>query len=512
MNQIKQTNKDIINIWSKSPTKFIKAIWWLTPQKILPKNKDFYLSVLKRAETDDNILWELKNDMFEPFKKGQQITWQQALIIRSLERAVNWEWRRNISIRTWHGIWKSNIMSKVIIWFLFCHYKSKIWLTAPDAQTLYDALFSEVGKALWDIKKEEIKSMFDKTTDYLRVVWAEDDWFARCKTGKKENPEALAWLHADNIMLIGEEASWIPEEIFTSWQSNLTWDLSIFILIWNPLRNIGFFYETFGDPDWANLHFDGEQSPITWDYPSRISKKYGKDSDEYRRRVWWHFPREDILDTKGYVQLIMKDDIKKQAWLHLYWERKMLWVDCAWAWKDLTTWVLRDNIWSVIVWSEKISDPQSIATKTLTLMKHFWVEANDVIIDNFWAGANVWMLLAKVWYMPRPIYVWEKKIWGKEIIEDGQKMLNLRSLLYWRAKKWIEWWGILDENESWKELEHIRYKRNLNDQIQIMSKEEMRKEWYKSPDFADAHSLTFIETDLSPKDDWPINFDYSWGL
>ncbi len=480
---MKQTNQDIINIWKKSPTKFIKSIWGLTPQE---KGK--------------------------PFIKWKHITWQQNEIVLALEDAVNRRWPCNISIRTWHWIGKSNIMSKVIIWFLFCYYKSKIWLTAPDSQTLYDALFSEVWKALWDIEKEEIKWMFEKTTDYLRVKWAEDDRFARCKTWKKENPEALAGLHADSIMLIWEEASWIPEEIFTSWQSNLTWDLNIFILIGNPLRNVWFFYETFGDEDWNNLHFNWEESPITWDYPERIAKKYGKDSDEYRRRVKWDFPREDILDTKGYVQLVSKDDIKKRDNLNLYWDRKMLWVDCAWTGKDLTTWVLRDNIWAVIIWSEKISDENSIAQKTITIAKQFWVDAKDIIIDNFGAWANVWMVLAKMWYVPTPIYVWERKQFWNSIEEWGQKMLNLRSLLYWRAKTWLEGWGLVNIHDWWKEMEHIRYKRSLKDEIQIMSKDEMRKEWYKSPDFADAFSLSFYEKELNPKDEWPINIDLSWML
>jgi hypothetical protein len=44
----------------------------------------------------------------------------------------------------------------------------------------------------------------------------------RCKTGKKENPEALAGLHANSIMLIGEEASGLVEEILSGGESNLT--------------------------------------------------------------------------------------------------------------------------------------------------------------------------------------------------------------------------------------------------------------------------------------------------
>ena len=488
------TNKEILQLWQKDPFAFISDIWWLVPQKVLPEYEEFYFDVLKRVEEEKNceIMDELKLYMFEPFIRWVHITWQQSLIIQAIKDAINWLKPSTIVIKTWHGIWKSNIMWKVIVWFLFCYWYSKIWLTAPDSQTLYDALFSEVWNSVNSMNNEDLKTAFKKTEDYLSVVWAEDQWFARCKTWKKENPEALAWLHAQYIALICDEASWIPNEIFESWQSNLTGDLNLFIMIWNPLRNVWFFYDAFWDVSCQNLHFNGCESPITWDYPQKIKEKYWEDSDEYRRRVLGKFPREDILDDKWYVQLIMSDNIKQEWELELFGNRKILGVDCAWEWKDLTTWVLRDNIGAIIVWSEKISDDKSIAEKTLTIMKQYSVDPGDVILDNFGAGANVAVELAALWYKTSPIYVWASKLNWMEIIEEGQKILNIRALLYWRLKAWIEWGAKLRSHNSWLvELTSIRYKRNLNDKIQLMPKLDMKKLWYKSPDFADALSLTF---------------------
>jgi len=491
------SNKEILNIWRKDPFIFIEDIWNLIPQKILPEYEEFYFDVIKRSQEDVEVLDELKLYMFEKFEFWKHVTWQQCLILQAIKDAVNWVWPNQISIKTGHWIWKSSILWKIIIWFLFCFFKSKIWLTAPDSQTLYDSLFSEVWKSLSAIQSEEIKSMFNKTEDYLRVVWAEDEWFARCKTWKKENPEALAWLHAENIALIADEASWISKEIFESWISNLTWKVSLLILIWNPIRNIWYFFDSFWDPNFGNLHFNGEESPITWDYPQKIIDKYWKDSDEYRRRVAGKFPREDVLDDKWYVQLLTSDKIRQQPDLKLYGTRKILWVDCAWQWKDLTTWVLRDSSSAIVVWSEKTSDEKTIAQKTLTIMNEFWVKAEDVVIDNFWVWANVAMHLALLWYKTTPIYVWSTKVKNKvtgqdeDIVEKWQRILNMRALLYWRLKKWIEWWALLGTHSAWKELEHIRYCRTLRDQIQIMSKKDMKKLWYKSPDYADALSLTF---------------------
>lgn len=492
-------SKELLELYKRKPTIFYKDIWWLVPQKILPEYKELYNEVLEKVKENPEELDKLKLSMFEKFKKWKHITWQQYIIIKTIEDSLIDLWKRNlnikISIKTGHWIWKSNELSRIIIWFLFCFYRSKIWLTAPDSQTLYDALFSEVWNAVNSILSEEIKKEFIKTTDYLRVRWMEDEWFARCKTGKKENPEALAWLHAESIMLIWEEASWLPEEILESWNSNLTWNLNIFLLIWNPLRNNWYFFNTFKTKSWKNLSFNWEESPITWNYPLEVAEKHGKDSDEYRRRILGKFPREDILDEKWYVQLVLEKNINIVPDNEIFWKRKILWVDCAWEWKDLTTWVIRDNLKAIIVGSEKISDENSIAEKTLTIAKHYAIEAEDIIIDNFGRWANVWVVLASLWYKPTPVYVWDTKIkiWEikKDIEEDWQKFLNLRALLFWRLKKWLESGWQLWENQNWEEIKILRYKRTIKDQIQIMSKEEMRKNGYKSPDFADALSLTF---------------------
>lgn len=448
---------EIYKAYQKDPFLWIKDMYWLVPQ----------------------IKWQ-------EFIKWKHISWQQAEIVQAVKDAINWKSSRQISIKSWHSIWKSVILSYIILWFMFC-FKCKIWLTAPDSQLLFDVLWSEVWSQLSKLP-EDIKNLFEKTSDHLYLKEDKAWWFARCKTGKKENPEALAWLHSDNIMLIWDEASWIPEQIFEAWASNLTGHNYLYILIWNPLRNVWYFYNTFKNKDWNNLSFSSLDSPFKWDYPEKVASQYWINSDEYNRRVIWDFPREDILDDKWYVQLIMEKDIKYiYQDENLYWNRKILWVDCAWQWKDKSTWVIRDNTKSVIVWYEEVSDPKSIANKTLTLMREYNIEGKDIIIDNFWAWANVAKELALLWIDTTPIYVWEniEEEW------NWQKFKNLRAKLYRLSKQWIESGWLLSYRDYWKELLTIRYKRTLRDEIQIMSKEDMKKAWYNSPDFADAFSMTF---------------------
>jgi len=455
------TELEIYKLYQKNPFIFIKDMWGLTPVK----------------KWEECIKWK-------------HISWQQAEIVQCIHNEIQktGNFKINMTIKSGHSIWKSTILAMLLLWFMFC-YRWKIWLTAPDSVSLYDVLWAEIWT--WLLKMPNwIKELYDKTSDHLYVKEDRDWWFARCKTWKKENPEALAWLHSDSMMLICDEASWVPDAILDTARTNLTADRYIFILIWNPLRNVWYFYDSFKDSHWHNFSFSTLESPFQWDLAEKIAKKHWVESDEYRRRILWEFPREDILDDKWYVQLLMESSIKYVYQDEsMYWNRIILWVDCAWEWKDKTTWVIRDNAKAVIVWYEDISSPKSIANKTLTIMKEYKVDWEDVIIDNFWAWANVWMELATMWIRTSPIYVWDSKMQEYK----WQKCKNLRAKLYWQVKEWLEWWWLLAYRDYWKELFSIRYKRTIKDEVQIMSKEEMKKMWYDSPDFADAFSMTFYK-------------------
>ena len=455
------TELELYKAYQKDPFLFIKDMWGLKAQK-----------------------------EWEQFVKGWMISIQQTKIVQHIFNEIqnSKDFKINMTVKSGHSIWKSTILAMLLLWFMFC-YRWKIWLTAPDSVSLYDVLWAEIWTWLLKMPKT-VKELYEKTSDHLYIKEDRDGWFARCKTGKKENPEALAWLHSDSMMLICDEASWVPDQILDTARTNLTADRYIFILIWNPLRNIGYFYDSFKNKEWKHFSFSTLDSPFQWDLAEKIAKKFWIESDEYRRRILWDFPREDILDDKGYVQLILEQSIK---YVHqdesLYWERKILWVDCAWEWKDKTTWVIRDNNKSVIVWYEAISTPKSIANKTLTIMWMYWIDWEDIIIDNFWAWANVWMELATMWVRTSPIYVWD----SKQQEYKWQKCKNLRAKLFWQSKEWLEQWWLLAYREHRKELLNIRYKRTLKDEVQIMSKEDMKKAWYNSPDFADAFSMTFYK-------------------
>jgi hypothetical protein len=71
---------------------------------------------------------------------------------------------------------------------------------------MYDVLWKEIALRLGKMP-DWLRNRFDHTSDYLRILDNPKVWFARARTGRKENPEALSGVHADHVFILADEAS-----------------------------------------------------------------------------------------------------------------------------------------------------------------------------------------------------------------------------------------------------------------------------------------------------------------
>lgn len=385
----------------------------------------------------------------------------------------------------------SSTLSWLMLWFLFCFKDSQVACTAPSSDQMFDVLFKEVSKWINEMPKE-IQPLYEWQTTHVRMRENPNVWFARAKTGRKESPEALSGIHG-TVMLLIDEASGVPDEIFNTAEGSLTQKDSLVIMASNPTRLTGYFYETHhGEKErWQSLHFNSLDSPLVDnEFVESIKAKHGEDSDEFRIRVLGDFPRADKVDTKGYVPLLFESDIRQIPDSGRLVNTRMG-VDPSGEGRDLTTWVVRDAFRAKVVGTEKISSPKSIAQKTLTLMSHYEVAPDDVTIDAFGIGHNISqeLALAEVKRVRvRAVNVGEKA-------DDSERFINRRAEAFVRLKDWLRSGGELIRDEGWKELLDIRYRSELSGKFKIMSKDEMKHDYgVSSPGVADALSLTFVSS------------------
>lgn len=463
--------------FQKSPILFIEKQWGLVPQKLKPEFKD---------------VQEFKAEYFEEFQKGKNITWQQYSLLIAVEKAIKGEALKRITVESGHGTGKSTVLAWLILWYLFCFKNAQIPCTAPTSEQMHDVLWKEIR--LWlDRMPKPISSLYEWMEGYVRIKESPKTWFARAKTARKEAPEALAGVHGDFVMFIIDEASGVPEEIFNVAEGALTGPNVLVIMISNHTRLIGYFHDSHNKDkkNWQRLSFDSEESPIVDEsFVLRIEEKHGRDSDEFRIRVKGKAPKEDAVDDKGYVPLLNDTDIRIGADCSFIGSPKMG-VDPSGEGDDTTEWVVRDRFKAKCRASEKISNSMSIAAKTLALMDLDQVQANVTFIDNFGEGANVAVEMARAQRFAHGVNVGDKA-------EDDTRFLNKRAEAYWRAREWLRQGGELvgtGAEQLKAELLTIRYRYALRGKIQIMGKEEMRKQSIRSPNKADAFMLTFVEPD-----------------
>lgn len=454
----------------------------------IKKEVELYRRMQKSPKEFVRVMWGLEAQVKgQPFTKGKQYTWQQELILDAVEKAIKDEAPRRISVRSGHGIGKTATFSWLILWFLFCFKESQIPCTAPTSEQMNDALWKEVAKWLMRMP-EGIKSKFEVTNTHIRVTERPATWFARAKTARKESPEALAGIHGDYVMLVIDEASGVPEEIFNTAEGALTEPNILVIMISNPTRTVGYFYDSHhkDQKNWQTLHFSSLDSPLVdYGYVNRIIEKHGEDSDEFRIRVLGEFPKLDALDDKGYIPLLMEEDLRLTPSGEFVGE-KLMGIDPSGEGDDKTVWVVRDNFKAKVVAQEQISSEKSIAEKTLTLMDYYNIRPENVFIDNFGSGANVAkeLALSRQQFRVNSMNVGEKA-------RDEEFYINLRAESFDRMRKWLRQGGELVNHKGWDELLSIRFRRELSGKMKIMGKREMKNEGVKSPNVADALMLTF---------------------
>lgn len=487
------TDIEIYSQWQQSPLQWVCDTFNLRPQAVKPEFKQAFDNAVAALEFSS-----FKSGWFEPFVKGEEITWQQMSILMAVGAAVQRKAPPRISVRSGHGIGKSTTLSWLLLWFLFCFKNSQIPCTAPTSDQLHDILWKEVQLWMGRMPKE-ISALYDWSNDYIRILESPQTWFARARTARKESPEALAGVHADHVLYLVDEASGVPDEIFNTGEGALTGDNYIFVMISNPTRLLGYFYESHNSDkeNWQTFHFNSEQSPIVNErYVQRIIDKHGINSDEYRIRVKGDFPAEDSIDDGGYLPLLLEADLRETLDGEFTGPKRMG-VDPAGEGDDTTDWVIRDNYKAKRVASEKISNSKSIAQKTRTLAEHYGIEPEDIWIDNFGEGANVAQELAFVGWMVNAVNVGDQVDKREEEYDEanGDKIyINLRAKAYWTLRRWLRKGGEVVSNAVWREQGlNIRYRTELSGRIKIMSKREMRKNGIKSPNAMDALMLTMIE-------------------
>lgn len=197
---------------------------------------------------------------------------------------------KRIAVAAGTGIGKSAVAALLMQWFMVTHPHCKIPTTAPSGKQLRDILWSELD--FW-LNRNSLKKLYVRRKDLLHIH-SFPEWYGVARTVPKDGKDlndTLAGFHAPYMLIICDEASGIPDPVFTALDGAMTQENSYIFLISNPVSTGGYYYDTITEPDgrgkdYKVFFFSSKDSPLVdKNYELSIINRYGKDSPMYKSKV-----------------------------------------------------------------------------------------------------------------------------------------------------------------------------------------------------------------------------------
>lgn len=201
--------------------------------------------------------------------------------------------KMRFAIKSGTGVGKTSGVAALILWHLAVFVDTKIPCTAPTSPQIKAVLWPEIRKWVQNIP-EELKAYFpyDVQTDSVKLL----ENMAVARTAREESPESFQGFHSKNILLVADEASGVPDAIFLAGQGVMSSKGAITILIGNPTRPAGWFYDAFNTDAhlyWTRTINCTMSKMVQSAYVEEMRNKHGENSYEFRVRVMGEFHLED---------------------------------------------------------------------------------------------------------------------------------------------------------------------------------------------------------------------------
>jgi hypothetical protein len=405
------------------------------------------------------------------------------------------------AVRSCHGSGKTWTASRTAAWFLLTHLRSKVITTAPT--------FRQVEHLLWaEINAMHLKSAFPLGGKILNTEWKlEPGWFAF--GAATDDPDKFQGVHAEGgVLVIIDEAGGVAPNIWAAVEGNMTNPENCRLLaIGNPTDRSTQFYREFTTPGTHCITISAMDTPnfqstdithpylITRAWADDKAKRWGIDSPMYRSRVLAEFPDAgtDTLIPLSRIEAARARTIEPSLPTEIV-------VDVARFGGDESVIGLRRGDTVRTVWSARSNDLMELAGHAIAMRRTH--DAETIKVDSIGLGAGVVDRLKEVGESATEMNASHSPI-------EKEKFANARAEWFWLLRERFISGEIdvdPDDDELAAQLSAIKYKMNSRGQIQIESKDDMKKRGLQSPDRADMLAMAF-GCGRDTKTCWDVPFD-----
>tara|TARA_R110002096_G_scaffold8388_5_gene34997 strand:- start:569 stop:1978 length:1410 start_codon:yes stop_codon:yes gene_type:complete len=401
---------------------------------------------------------------------------------------------RLCAIKSGHGIGKSTCCAWLMLHHMLCFYPQKTVCTAPTASQLFDALFAELKSQLLRLPPA-LQQLFEVFSERIVLKADPSGSFCSARTARAENPDSLQGIHSANVLLICDEASSVSNAIFEAAGGSLSTPNSKLVMVGNPTRSEGYFYDAFtklSDRYWTRTVSCEDSSRVTPEYIEEMEERYGRDSGVFSVRVLGNFAEttEDTIISNSLVEAAVTRDVEVSETAPIVYG-----LDIARFGSDKSALCKRQGNHVL----EPIKSWAKLDTMALTGAIHAEYMKDqaggkapvEILCDSIGVGAGACDRMRELNMPAIDVNT------GESASVSGQYK-NLRAELWHKAKEWFEQLNcrIPRDERLMFELCSPRYTYESTGKIRMETKSEMKKRiGHKgSPDFADSFVLTFAGT------------------
>jgi len=403
---------------------------------------------------------------------------------------------------------KTFTAGRIALWFLANYCPSTVITTAPTFRQVESILWKEIAEA-YSHSQVPFNAKLTETQLVLKDLDKENrDWFAIGIS--TDQPERFQGLHNDYVLVIGDEASGLPDTIYNAMENPLSSGFVRQLLISNPTQSVGGFRDAYLSPIYKSIQISAFDTPnftkfnITLDdirqnkwkdkvgvlpYPNLINPQWvwerfiewGESSSLFKIYVLGEFPEA------GERNLFRISDIENATRREIAHEgSKVASVDISLEGGDETVYATRigNYVFPMKSWSHQ--DTNYTEGRIVRECR------NDsplrVYIEPQGIGAPI---ISHLVDMGIPAVKWNPSANAV----DTERFLNLRAEQYWLLSRRFETGEIQipDDKVLKGQLAEIQYDYK-NGKMFIESKKDMKLRGLKSPDRADALMILFSES------------------
>ncbi len=440
---------------------------------------------------------------------------------------------RRVIVRSGHSLGKTYLAADLALWFLYTHHPAIVLTTAPTARQVEQVLWAEIHRRSYNAKHRLPGRLLQTRLDLGGGSFA-----LGFSTESGGRGVKLQGFHGKNLLIIMDEASGIPEDIWDAAEGIAVASNNKILAIGNPLTAAGRFYEIFrSNRGWHKTTISALAHPNITGKGRRIPGALTAAYIEEKLAQWCE---EQIIGSMGDGVVVnpcdntiavsqRPNDLTTERLDHFVWKEKayavtdlfrtrvlgefprsedsslipLAWIEAARARtlpatgpRCLAADVARfGDDWTIIglrqgpvllqIWPIKGADTTAVAgmIERLAYSEH----PSSIAVDSIGIGAGVVdnLVHSQIEGL-RPINVSSAAL-------NPELFANLRAELYWSLRERFRTGDIVltDDPLLAEELAAIRYRFNPGGRIQIESKDEMKRRLRRSPDRADMLALLF---------------------